>query len=122
MAIITRPPATILKKAITIRMPEPLAETLHQYAEFLDSSLDHIAVEALKLVFKKDAEFKAWRDQQRTPVLQVVAQRDSSSAAPPLFLPKASATGIAPQEEKAERVDQHNHAVRSVGASPALNE
>lgn len=83
MAIITRPPATIMKKAVTIRMPEPVSETLHQYAEFLNSSLDHIVVEALKLVFKKDAEFKAWRDRRRSSVPQPTAPTDSAPAAPP---------------------------------------
>jgi len=67
MAIITRPPATIAKKAVTVRMPEPVVETLHQYASFIGSTLDYVVVEALRLIFKKDAEFKAWKDQQRTP-------------------------------------------------------
>jgi hypothetical protein len=39
MAIITRPPATIGKKAVTVRMPQPVAKTLHEYARFLGSSL-----------------------------------------------------------------------------------
>ena len=89
MAIITRPPATIAKKAVTVRMPEPVAETLHQYASFIGSSLDHVIVEALKLIFKKDAEFKAWQDQRRTPLPHSETERASAESAPavapPLF-------------------------------------
>ena len=93
MAIISRPPATIVKKAVTIRMPEPVSEALHQYAEFLDSSLDHIVVEALKLVFKKDTEFKAWRNQQRSSVLQTATQTDSAVAAPPPLFAESKGDG-----------------------------
>jgi hypothetical protein len=58
-------------------MPEPVADTLHQYASFIGSSLDHVVVEALKLIFKKDAEFKAWKDQQRTLLPQAETERSS---------------------------------------------
>jgi len=89
MAIITRPPAVIPKKSVTVRMPEPVAETLHQYARFIGSSLDHVVVEALKLIFKKDAEFKAWQDHQRTPLTQAETGQSSVESAkstiPPLF-------------------------------------
>lgn len=108
MAIITRPPATVAKKAVTVRMPEPVAETLHQYASFIGSSLDHVIVEALKLIFKKDAEFKAWQDQHRTQLTQAETERALSNRRGPYLhrcLPSASATAIAPQGEKTERHD-----------------
>ena len=86
MAIIARPPASISKKAITVRMPEPIAQTLHEYASFLGSSLDHIVIEALKLVFKKDTEFKEWRDRQPSSAPDVPALPESTPAVPlPLF-------------------------------------
>ncbi len=84
MAIIARPPATIAKKAVTIRMPEPVAETLHEYASFIGSSLDHVVVEALKLIFKKDAEFKAWQDGHRDSIPGAAGERASAESAPPL--------------------------------------
>jgi hypothetical protein len=93
MAIITKPPAAIAKRAVTVRMPEPIAETLHQYAKFLDSSLDHIVVEALKLIFRKDTEFKLWQDQQQTSVPQVVVQTESTSAAPPPLFAESKRDG-----------------------------
>jgi len=85
MAIITRPPASIARRAVTIRMPEPFVQTLHDYARFLGSSLDHIVVEALKLVFKKDAEFKAWQIQQQNSPPLAAAPAEASLAVQPLF-------------------------------------
>lgn len=61
MPVLNTPASTAKKKAVTIRMPEDLIATLHRYARFLGSSLDHVVIEALKLVFKKDSEFKAWQ-------------------------------------------------------------
>jgi hypothetical protein len=84
MAIITRPPATIAKKAVTVRMPEPVAKTLHEYASFLGSNLDHVVVEALKLIFKKDAEFKAWQDEHRDSIPGAAGEQASAESAPPL--------------------------------------
>ncbi len=60
MPILRKPPAAIVRKAVTIRMPEPIVIELHQYAKFLDGTLDHVVVEALQLVFKKDREFRQW--------------------------------------------------------------
>jgi hypothetical protein len=106
MAIITRPPAIITKKAVTVRMPEPVAATLHQYARFIGSSLDHVVVEALKLIFKKDAEFKAWQDQQRTPLPQAEAERSCVEVArtttSPLFAERKRDGHCATGEESRE--------------------
>jgi len=87
MAIITRPPATVAKKAVTVRMPEPVAKTLHEYATFLGGSLDHIVVEALKLIFKKDAEFKAWQAEHQHSIQGEAAEKASAESAPPLPSP-----------------------------------
>lgn len=84
MALITRPPATIAKKAVTVRMPEPVAKTLHEYATFLGSSLDHVVVEALKLIFKKDAEFRAWQAEHRDWTRRAAGEQASAESAPPV--------------------------------------
>src|SRR5262249_25692280 len=81
--MITRPPATIARKAVTVRMPEPVANTLHEYAIFLGSSLDHIVVEALKLIFKKDAEFKAWQAEHQHSIPGEAAEKGSAESVPP---------------------------------------
>ena len=85
MAIIARPPASISKKAVTVRMPEPIAQMLHEYASFLGSSLDHIVIEALKLVFKKDTEFRAWRERQRRSPPDLAPLESAPPAPLPLF-------------------------------------
>jgi hypothetical protein len=35
----------------------------NKYAEFIDSSSAYVVTEALKLLFKKDEEFKSWLSQ-----------------------------------------------------------
>jgi len=37
---------------------------LHKYAEFIDSSEPYVVSEALRLLFRKDDEFKAWLEQR----------------------------------------------------------
>jgi predicted transcriptional regulator len=39
---------------------------LDRYAEFIDSSTSYVITEALKLLFKRDDEFKAWLGQHAT--------------------------------------------------------
>jgi hypothetical protein len=106
MAIITRPPAIVTKKAVTIRIPEPVAAALHQCARFIGSSLDHVVVEALKLIFKKDAEFKACKTSSEPRFLQLKASEAPSNQPSPqlhLYLRNANAIIIKRQAEKAER-------------------
>ena len=42
--------------------------------------LDHVVVEALKLVFRKDSEFKAWQDAQPITLSQASAGRASAES------------------------------------------
>ena len=65
MALLKKPPALVERKAITIRMPEPVVAGLHHYAEFLGSTLDHVVVQALQFVFNKGLQFKKWLEQYR---------------------------------------------------------
>jgi hypothetical protein len=52
-----KPPSRI---AITCKMPEETATRLKHYAEFLDSTQEHVIVETLRLAFRRDKEFHAW--------------------------------------------------------------
>jgi predicted transcriptional regulator len=63
MAIIKAPPKQ--PKAVTIqaRVEESVKAQLDRYAEFIDSSTSYVITEALKLLFKRDDEFKAWLGQ-----------------------------------------------------------
>jgi hypothetical protein len=52
-----KPPARV---AITCKVPEAVAALLKCYAEFLDSSQEHVVTEVLRFTFRKDREFHAW--------------------------------------------------------------
>ena len=66
-----RIPLSILKsppkqpKAVTVqaRVEESVKTQLELYAEFIDASTSYVVTEALKLLFRKDEEFKRWADQ-----------------------------------------------------------
>ncbi len=66
MPIIKISEPAVPRKALTVRMEEPLLYTLQQYAQFIGSRTDYVIVEALKLVFKKDREFRRWLNENRT--------------------------------------------------------
>jgi predicted transcriptional regulator len=60
MAILKAPPKPPKNETLQIRIEEHVRSRLAKYAEFIDSSESYVVSEALKLVFKKDAEFKTW--------------------------------------------------------------
>ena len=63
---------------IQIRVEEDIKLRLDKYAEFIDSSPAYVVVEALKLLFNKDREFKAWLGQH---AYCAEAQRHTSKVA-----------------------------------------
>lgn len=87
MPILTKPPKTEPRKAVTIRMQQSIVVALHQYARFLGCSLDYVVVEALKLVFNKDAEFQEWMPENaesegRQPTLKGLQTAEQDSVQP----------------------------------------
>ncbi len=62
MAIIkpTKQPKTV---TIQARVEESIKSQLDSYAKFIDSSTSYVITEALKLLFKRDDEFKNWLGQ-----------------------------------------------------------
>jgi len=60
MAILKSPPKLPKNETLQIRVEEHVRSKLAKYAEFIDSSESYVVSEALKLVFKKDDEFKGW--------------------------------------------------------------
>ena len=60
MAILKSPPKPPKNETLQIRVEEHVRSRLAKYAEFIDSSESYVVSEALKLVFKKDDEFKSW--------------------------------------------------------------
>jgi predicted transcriptional regulator len=60
MAILKAPPKPPKNETLQIRVEEHVRSKLTKYAEFIDSSESYVVSEALKLVFKKDNDFRSW--------------------------------------------------------------
>jgi len=63
MAIIKARPKQPKTVTIQARVEESVKTQLDRYAEFIHSSTSYVITEALKLLFKRDDEFKAWLGQ-----------------------------------------------------------
>ncbi len=63
MSVLKAPPKQ--PKAVTVqaRVEELVKNQLKLYAEFIDASPSYVITEALKLLFRKDDDFKRWADQ-----------------------------------------------------------
>ncbi len=64
MAIIKAPPKQPKSVTIQARVEESVKAQLDQYAKFIDSTPSYVITEALRVLFKRDDEFKAWLGQQ----------------------------------------------------------
>ncbi len=64
MSILKSPPKQ--PKAVTVqaRVEESVKTQLELYAEFIDTTPSYVITEALKVLFKRDDEFKAWLSQK----------------------------------------------------------
>jgi len=64
MAIIKAPPKQPKSLTIQARVEESVKAQLDQYAKFIDSTPSYVITEALKVLFKRDDEFRVWLGQQ----------------------------------------------------------
>lgn len=64
MAILKSPPRVPKNETLQIRVEEQIKVKLRKYAEFINSSDSYVVSEALKLLFRKDDEFKTWLEEQ----------------------------------------------------------
>jgi predicted transcriptional regulator len=64
MAILKSPPRLPKNETLQIRVEEQIKGKLHKYAGFINSSESYVVSEALKLLFRKDVEFKIWLEAQ----------------------------------------------------------
>jgi predicted transcriptional regulator len=60
MAIIKAPPKQPKSVTIQARVEESVKTQLDQYAKFIDSTPSYVIAESLKVLFKRDDEFKSW--------------------------------------------------------------
>ncbi len=66
MPILKSPPKAAKHETLQLRVDEEIKTKLRKYAEFLDSSESYVVSEALKLLFRKDNEFRDWLDGRPT--------------------------------------------------------
>jgi hypothetical protein len=60
-----KPPAKPPKnETLQVRIEESVRSKLRRYTEFIDSSESYVVSEALKLLFRKDQEFKTWLNER----------------------------------------------------------
>jgi hypothetical protein len=64
MAIIKAPPKQPRSVTVQARVEESVKAQLDLYAKFIDSTPSYVITEALKVLFKRDDEFKTWLGQQ----------------------------------------------------------
>jgi hypothetical protein len=64
LSILKAPPKQPKNAMIQVRVEEKIKLNLDKYAEFIGGNQAYVVSEALKLLFKKDEEFKRWLDQQ----------------------------------------------------------
>ena len=77
MSIIKKPAAPPKIVTVEFQLEEPLLTTLKAYCEFIDSTPDHVIATALRLVFKKDYEFKRWLKAQRESQKSLVEDKSN---------------------------------------------
>ena len=63
MALLKAPSKQPKTTTLQVRLEEEVRHNLDKYAEFIDANASYVVCEALKLLFKKDEEFKRWAGQ-----------------------------------------------------------
>ena len=63
MALLKAPSKQPKTTTLQVRLEEAVRHGLDRYAEFIGASASYVVSEALKLLFKKDDEFKRWAGQ-----------------------------------------------------------
>jgi len=63
LSILKAPPKQPKTVTVQARVEESVKTQLELYAQFIDASPSYVITEALKLLFRKDDDFKHWADQ-----------------------------------------------------------
>ena len=63
LSILKAPPKQPKTANVQARVEESVKTQLELYAEFIDASPSYVITEALKLLFRKDDDFRRWADQ-----------------------------------------------------------
>ena len=70
MALLKAPSKQPKTSTLQVRLEEEVRNNLDKYAEFIDANPSYVVSEALKLLFKKDNEFKRWAGQHTSDRMQ----------------------------------------------------
>jgi len=70
LSILKAPPKQPKNAMIQVRVEESIKLNLDKYAEFIGGNQAYVVSEALRLLFKKDEDFKRWLDEHRTNIDQ----------------------------------------------------
>jgi len=65
MALLKAPSKQPHTTTLQVRLEEDVRHNLDRYAEFIEANPSYVVSEALKLLFRKDAEFIRWAGQHR---------------------------------------------------------
>jgi len=63
MSIIKRAPAILVRE---FHLEEPITVLLDDYAQFIESSADHVVNAAIKKTLWRDQDYRKWREQERS--------------------------------------------------------
>jgi hypothetical protein len=63
LALLKAPSKQPKTTTLQVRLEEEVRHNLDGYAEFIDANASYVVSEALKLLFKKDDEFRRWLGQ-----------------------------------------------------------
>jgi hypothetical protein len=57
-----------VREAVTVKLDKAVIEQLKLYAEFIDSTQEHVVNESLAITFKRDREFQDWSEKRKGKV------------------------------------------------------
>src|SRR5437660_4615361 len=69
--------------AIQVRLEEEVRVTLNKYAQFIEAHPSYVVSEALKMLFKRDQEFKRWLGHPTNTAAQAPNEATQSPTAAP---------------------------------------
>jgi hypothetical protein len=70
MALLKPPSKQPKTTTLQVRLEEEVRHNSDRYAEFIDATPFYVVSEALKLLFKKDDDFKRWLSEHPTNINQ----------------------------------------------------
>jgi predicted transcriptional regulator len=70
LALLKAPSKQPKTTTLQVRLEEEVRHNLDRYAEFIDATPSYVVSEALKLLFKKDYDFKRWLGQHTRDNIQ----------------------------------------------------